>query len=92
MNDEFDTIAPNIIINSIVTNDLQATFDISVIGTDIQAWAFSVDGGAPVQGTTTTFTVELASDGVHNILFDLMELEIFLLTKRHHLIYCKMHT
>ena len=70
IDDEFDTISANIIINSIVTNDLQATFDISVIGTDIQAWAFSVDGGAPVQGTTTTFTVELASDGVHNILFE----------------------
>ena len=68
IDDEFDTVSANIVINSIVTNDLQATFDISVMGTDIQAWTFSIDGGPPVQGTTTTFTAQLASDGVHTIL------------------------
>ena len=70
IDDEFDTVSANIVINSVVTNDLQATFDISIIGTDIQAWTFSIDGGPPVQGTTTTFTAQLTLDGVHTILFE----------------------
>jgi len=70
IDDEFDAVSANIAINSVDLNSLQATFDISIIGTDIQAWTFSIDGGAPVQGTNTTFTVQLASDGVHTVLFE----------------------
>jgi hypothetical protein len=70
IDDEFDTVSANIIINSVDLDNLQATFDISIVGTDIQAWTFSIDGGTPVQGTTTTFTVQLAVDGVHTILFE----------------------
>ena len=73
IDDEFDPLNAAIKIDTIVTSDLEVTFTVIAIGSDIHAWRYSIDDGVVKAGNSGTVTETLASDGQHTIKVEALD-------------------
>ena len=73
IDDEFDPLNAAIKIDTIVTSDLEVTFTVIAIGSDIHAWRYSIDDGVVKAGNSGTVTETLTSDGQHTIKVEALD-------------------
>ena len=75
IDDEFDLLNAGISITSLETSELDVTFSIVAVGSDIHSWRYSIDDGETNPGSSGSVTLRLLNDGAHILKVEALNVE-----------------